>query len=104
MPFVFLDIVINGEKIGNWWLLPLLILGGSHSLFGDPVWVLWGDWFRTVLPFSKVLYQNVDWIVRYIYTLLSAIYILQILRKRGLKLNLKENISHKLSFNKQHKS
>ena len=104
MPFVFLDIVINGEKIGTWWLLPLLILGGSHSLFGDPVWVLWGDWFRTVLPFSKVLYQNVDWIVRYIYTLLSAIYILQILRKRGLKLNLKENISHKLSFNKPHRS
>ncbi len=97
MAFVLLDIVVNGAKIGTWWLLPLLVLGGSHSLFGDPVWVQWGDWFRNALPFSKVLYQNVDWIVRYVYTLFSATYIVQILRKSGLKINFIENFFQQVS-------
>jgi Gpi18-like mannosyltransferase len=91
MAFVLLDLVVNRSKISIWWLLPLLVLGSSHSLFGDPVWVIWGDWFRTVLPFSRVLSQNVDWIVRYIYSFFSALYILQILRKSGFKLKIIEN-------------
>ena len=97
MAFVLLDIVVNGTKMGTWWLLPLLVLGGSHSLFGDPVWVIWGDWFRNVLPFSKVLSQNIDWIVRYVYSFLSTFYIVQILRKNGLKINFIENFFHQVS-------
>jgi uncharacterized membrane protein len=83
IPFVLIDIVFNNERIGILWLLPLLVFGGTHSLFGDPVWVIWGDYFRTLLPAGKLLYQNVDWIVRYIYTFVSTVYILQILRKSG---------------------
>jgi hypothetical protein len=97
MAFVLLDLVVNGRKIGAWWLFPLLVLGGSHSLFGDPVWVLWGDWFRNVLPFSRVLSQNVDWIVRYVYSFFSVIYIIQILRKSGFKINVIENFFQKVA-------
>lgn len=98
IPFVLLDILINEERIGTYWLLPLLVLGGTHSLFGNPVFVLWGNWFRRLLPFSKILYQNIDWVVRYVYTLFSGLYIVQVLRKSGLKVNLPiKNIYHKLS-------
>jgi hypothetical protein len=86
IPFVLLDIMLNKESFGTLWLLPLLVFGGTHSFFGDPVWVLWGDWFRQSIPFSKLLYQNIDWIVRYIYTFLSAVYIIQILRKSGFSI------------------
>ena len=97
IPFILITIFTTQEKMGVLWLLPLLIFGGTHSLFGDPVWVLWGDWFRQSIPFSKLLYQNVDWIVRYVYTFLSAVYIVQLLRKSGLKVNLIENFFHQVS-------
>lgn len=93
-----LDLLINEERIGTYWLLPLLVFGGTHALFGNPVFVLWGNWFRRLLPFSKILYQNIDWVVRYVYTLFSELFIVQVFRKSGLKVNLPiKNIYHKLS-------
>ena len=101
IPFVLLDIVLNQERIGILWLLPLLVFGGTHSIFGDPVFVIWGDWFRNTFPTSKLLYQNIDWIVRYVYTFLSAGYIVHILRKSGFSIStsIKSLLSFLTQFN-----